>query len=43
MFYFEYDYEDEAINQSTIHEAMPITKGEKWIAAFFISNGPRVE
>jgi hypothetical protein len=43
MFYFEYDYEDEAINQSTIHEAMPITEGEKWIAAFFIANGPRVE
>jgi prolyl 4-hydroxylase len=43
MLYFEYDYADEAINQLTIHEAMPITKGEKWIAAFFIANGPRVE
>jgi len=42
MFYFEYDYKDEKINQSTIHEAMPITKGEKWIAAFFIANGPKV-
>lgn len=43
MMYFEYDYEDENINQSTIHEAMPVTEGEKWIAAFFIANGPRVE
>ena len=43
MMYFEYDYEDEEMNQSTIHEAMPITEGEKWIAAFFIANGPKVE
>lgn len=43
MMYFEYDYEDEAINQSTIHEALPVTQGEKWIAAFFIANGPKVE
>jgi prolyl 4-hydroxylase len=43
MMYFEYDYDDEAINESTIHEAMPITEGEKWIAAFFMSNRPRVE
>jgi|TARA_X000000950_G_scaffold249247_1_gene308965 prolyl 4-hydroxylase len=43
MMYFEYDYEDEKINKMTIHEGMPITKGAKWIAAFFIANGPRVE
>ena len=43
MMYFEYDYPDEAVNMSTIHESLPLTKGSKWIAAFFISNGPRVE
>jgi len=43
MMYFEYDYDDEKINKSTIHEGLPITKGAKWIAAFFIANGPRVE
>ena len=43
MMYFEYDYDDEIINKMTIHEGMPITKGAKWIAAFFIANGPRVE
>jgi prolyl 4-hydroxylase len=43
MMYFEYDYPDEAVNKSTIHESLPLTKGNKWIAAFFMSNGPRVE
>jgi len=41
--YFEYDYPDEAVNMSTIHESLPVTKGVKWIAAFFLANGPRVE
>jgi prolyl 4-hydroxylase len=41
--YFEYDYPDENDNLSTIHESLVITKGTKWIAAFFIANGPRVE
>lgn len=40
--YFEYDYPDEAVNMSTIHESLPVTKGVKWIAAFFLANGPRV-
>lgn len=40
--YFEYDYPDESVNMSTIHESMPVTKGVKWIAAFFLANGPRV-
>jgi len=43
MMYFEYDYPDEKDNDSTIHESLPLTKGNKWIAAFFMSNGPRVE
>lgn len=43
MMYFEYDYDDEEINKSTIHESIPVTEGEKWIAAFFMSNRPRVE
>jgi len=43
MMYFEYDYPDEAVNMSTIHESLPLTKGNKWIAAFFMSNSPRVE
>jgi hypothetical protein len=41
--YFEYDYPDETVNESTIHESLPVTLGQKWIAAFFMSNGPRVE
>lgn len=43
VMYFEYDYPDEAVNMSTIHESLPVTVGKKWIAAFFMSNGPRVE
>lgn len=43
LLYFEYDYPEEKINQLTIHEALPITKGNKWIAAFFVANGPKVE
>lgn len=43
ILYFEYDYPDEEINMLTIHESLPLTKGNKWIAAFFMSNGPRVE
>jgi len=43
MMYFEYDYPDEETNMSTIHESLPLTKGNKWIAAFFMSNGPQVE
>jgi prolyl 4-hydroxylase len=43
MCFLEYDYADEAINESTIHESTPITKGTKWICATFIANGPRVE
>lgn len=43
LMYFEYDYPDEEVNKSTIHESLPLTKGNKWIAAFFCSNGPRVE
>lgn len=43
MIVLEYDYEDEQINQSSIHESTPITKGHKWICATFIANGPRVE
>lgn len=43
LLYFEYDYPDEADNESTIHESLPLTNGNKWIAAFFMSNGPRVE
>lgn len=43
LLYFEYDYPDESINKLTIHEALPITSGNKWIAAFFVANGPKVE
>lgn len=43
LLYFEYDYPEEKINQLTIHEALPITKGNKWIAAFFVANGPKAE
>ena len=43
MLYFEYDYPDETVNMSTWHEALKVTKGQKWIAAFFCANGPRVE
>jgi hypothetical protein len=43
VMYFEYDYPDEAVNMSTIHESLPVTKGIKWIAAFFLANGPRVD
>jgi prolyl 4-hydroxylase len=43
VMYFEYDYPDEAVNMSTIHESLPVTSGNKWIAAFFMSNGPRAE
>ncbi len=43
VMYFEYDYPDETVNRSTIHESLPVTKGVKWIAAFFLANGPRVE
>lgn len=43
VMYFEYDYPDEKVNWSTIHESLPVTKGIKWIAAFFLANGPRVE
>jgi hypothetical protein len=43
VMYFEYDYPDETVNESTIHESLPVTLGQKWIAAFFMSNGPRVE
>ena len=39
MTLLEYDYEDEAINESSIHESTAITSGEKWICANFISNG----
>ncbi len=39
MTLLEYDYEDEAINASSIHESTPLTSGEKWICANFISNG----
>ena len=42
VMYFEYDYPDEAVNMSTIHESLPVTKDIKWIAAFFLANGPRV-
>ncbi len=43
VMYFEYDYPDEEVNKSTIHESLPVTNGVKWIAAFFLANGPRVE
>jgi prolyl 4-hydroxylase len=43
VMYFEYDYPNEEDNLSTIHESLPLTKGNKWIAAFFIASGPRVE
>jgi|APGre2960657373_1045057.scaffolds.fasta_scaffold07368_5 prolyl 4-hydroxylase len=43
MAWIEYDYPDESINQSSVHESTIITKGEKWICATFIANGPRVE
>jgi hypothetical protein len=43
VMYFEYDYPDEDVNWSTIHESLPVTNGIKWIAAFFLANGPRVE
>lgn len=43
VMYFEYDYPDEEVNMSTIHESLPVTQGVKWIAAFFLANGPRVE
>lgn len=41
--YFEYDYPDQQVNLSTIHESLTVTKGQKWIAAFFCANGPRAE
>ena len=43
MAYFEYDYDDETLNMSTWHEALEVNGGDKWIAAFFCANGPRVE
>lgn len=42
MVFFEYDYSDETINMSTWHEGCKVLNGQKWIAAFFCSNGPRV-
>jgi len=39
MAFLEYDYLDESINKSSIHESTTITKGTKWICATFISNG----
>jgi len=43
MVYFEYDYDDETLNMSTWHKAHQVLNGNKWIAAFFCANGPRVE
>lgn len=41
ILYFKQNY-DEAINWSTIHESTKITKGTKWIASGFFSEGERV-
>jgi prolyl 4-hydroxylase len=43
MLFLEYDYPDETINTSGIHESTKIIKGTKWICATFIASGPRVE
>ena len=30
--YFEYFYQDQSLNELTLHGGAPVTKGEKWIA-----------
>ena len=34
--YFEYFYQDDSLNEKTLHGGAPVTKGEKWIATQWI-------
>ncbi|KGX93030.1 2OG-Fe(II) oxygenase [Pontibacillus halophilus JSM 076056 = DSM 19796] len=34
--YFEYFYQDQAINELTLHGGSPVTKGEKWAATQWV-------
>ena len=42
MIYFKYDYDND-INLKTVHKAMPLDQGEKWIATVWIKEFPRTQ
>ena len=37
--YFEYFYQDQSLNELTLHGGAPVTKGEKWIATQWVRRG----
>jgi prolyl 4-hydroxylase len=38
--YFEYFYQDTALNELTLHGGAPVTKGEKWVATQWVRRKP---
>lgn len=38
--YFEYFYQDEALNKLTLHGGAPVIKGEKWVATQWMRRRP---
>lgn len=38
--YFEYFYQDQAINELTLHSGEPVVKGEKWAATLWMRKQP---